>query len=324
MQTRRIALFFVALLLVFLFAWRFGTRDRSPAKGAAASIGGVASFGDRCLLGSVFLFPQVGQLPELLAGNAIDKDITRFDVCARNDVNEEFINSLARARRIQEFIIGRHLTNDGLSALCKITDIVSLEIIDNALCTDESGILLGELPNLCHLYLTCPLMGTKTISNLSKCRELRILISSAHTNNDGLTSLSGNARLEVLSLMSSNFTGEGVRSLHSLKALIRLSLGFCRMNDRDLSSLLDSLPNLENLWLDADGLTDVGLAAAISKPGLKEITLKRCEFGNCSLAALNKAPWVRKISVDAGMISRNMRLQVRSLRPDIVLSASED
>jgi hypothetical protein len=117
---------------------------------------------------------------------------------------------------------------------------------------------LATLPHLEHLRLRGPGIDNACLTELARCKSLRILnVPQASFDDVGLAALAALPDLVQLRFCSPNVTDRGMESLANFPGLLRLHLIDVPLTDEGLKTLA-KIERLQSLYIDGGNITDAG------------------------------------------------------------------
>jgi len=168
---------------------------------------------------------------------------------------------LCRMGELQHLVLAwTQITNDGLSALKGLTQLLSLDLANNAVVSDKGLQHLQSLVGLQGLNLANTRVSDDGLEHLKKMTGLRWLsLDNTPIGDDGLKHLKGLTGLVELALIGTKVTDAGLEHLKGTTELAALSLSGKHISDKGLGYLKE-VKGLKRLYLyEMSQLTDAGL-----------------------------------------------------------------
>jgi hypothetical protein len=185
--------------------------------------------------------------------------------------------------------------------------VVSIDLESmQAAATDEDLELFSRLPHLTTLKVTGPEISDAGIAHLAKLEGLEVLwLVNTTITNEGLVPLKELPKLKELNLRrSEGVTDEGLAHLRDFPSLQYLHLLYNSFSDDGLKHL-EGMTQLRLLDLRGNmGLTDEGIAHLAGLTGLRALKLRSLMVGNAGLEHLKGLTELTHLTVeDAQMVS---------------------
>jgi hypothetical protein len=154
------------------------------------------------------------------------------------------------------------LTDDGLAALAKLSDLELVSISGNHI-TDAGLAHLGRLSRLRALILHAAITdaGLPYLADLPDLEQLDL--SQSRVTDEGLTQLRSLPRLTTLILNGTRVTNQGVARIAEIKTITHLYLGMTELDDSAVEWLA-TMEQLSVLAIQDTRITSQGIATLIS------------------------------------------------------------
>ena len=190
------------------------------------------------------------------------------------------------------------ITDAGLVHLAKLPQLETLWIGENEGVTDEGLKAIGRLVNLTVLDLMSTKISREGLAQLSGLKKLKTLLLDRNDIEEAdLAYLAPLESLEELRLyyIKGRITDVGAEHLARLKSL-RTITASTDMTDKGVA-LLATLPHLEQLLLDGQGVTD-GCASDIAKMNsLKKLWFQDCPITDAMLQQIAALPNLEDLTI---------------------------
>jgi len=204
-----------------------------------------------------------------------------------------------------EAAVGRVEAMDGVMERGAGGTIVSIDLEKmQAPTTDEDLALLAKLTDLRTLKVDGPKLSDAGIAHLSNLENLDVLwLVNTTITNEGLVPLKKLAKLKELNLRrSEGLTDEGLAHLRDFPSLEYLHLLYNAFSDDGLKNL-EGMTRLRLLDLRGNmGLTDEGIAHLAGLTGLKALKLRSLMVGNTGLEHLQGLTNLTHLTVEDGQM----------------------
>ncbi|HEY4310394.1 MAG TPA: hypothetical protein VGN12_13160 [Pirellulales bacterium] len=163
-------------------------------------------------------------------------------------------------------------------------------------------------------------------SSLGRLSTLRVLIIQAYgipdlLSDDEIKELLGLTLLEMLTISSSDITGDGLKALSELPALQSLVLVDALVDDESLR-YLDTFPSLSTLGLGGTAVTEKGLEYIRKAPHLRRLKLDHLPLTDAGMRSLSSLQKLEALSLshtrisDAGFAELGKMPQLKDLDID--------
>lgn len=195
---------------------------------------------------------------------------------------------------------GSALTPQDVSLFGKLTDLETLQILNDRELNDKMAAGLAALKNLKKLALTNSTIGDATVELIAKSfPNLTELDLSSNTNmtNGALKAICQMGGLERLTLVQNNFNDIGTGHLESLKNLRTLDLrGNMDAGDMTLE-IVARLPKLSAFKHRSTAVTDLGMEYLAESKTLSSLLMHDFNVTGQSGPYLAKLPSLRELEV---------------------------
>jgi hypothetical protein len=212
--------------------------------------------------------------------------VTRVDFVDPGEMTDALLKDIRFPRRLEmlSLVGARKLTNAGMEPLGALETLERLDL-GAPQVTDDGLLDLKRLPKIRHLSLYDTGVTGKCFENLPWRGQIRSL-SGRNFNDDSMQYLDGFAELERLNLSRSKVTDLGVeRLVEKLPAIKHLTLN-ASVTDKGIAKLV-KLKQLESINLSGcKAITDEGFRNLSALENLKEVYLVDCKIGPDAVAAL--------------------------------------
>lgn len=231
---------------------------------------------------------------QLAAIYAYDTAITDQGLANLTDEGSQPLENLTSL-----FIARTKVSDTGLRYLADSKDLLYLDIQSNPI---SDGSLLGNFRQLSTLDIVRTKISAEELSILQGLPLLRKLsVDGRQLEGVGSQYVSSLNKLSELTVQypRPGFDGAVLRKLEELTRLELLELSDGQLSDV-LWSAVGSVPKLESLNLDGDGVTEAAIGKMPSLPELKVLTLKNGEknvSGETIAAAVRRAPALKELVV---------------------------
>jgi Leucine-rich repeat (LRR) protein len=182
------------------------------------------------------------------------------------------------------YLMQNRLTNAGVQHLAKLRCLAELELGGGQI-NDDGLAYLAELPRLRYLSLWGKGFTDAGLGRLKSVKELEILNLGVleQITDAGLAQLAGVPQLRDISLYhNTKVTNTGLMPLKKLPNLRRLDIANSHVTDEGLVHLKE-IKTLEGLMLPSTAITDRGLQYLSELPRLRELRLRRPQWGKAAL-----------------------------------------
>jgi hypothetical protein len=219
--------------------------------------------------------------------------IRSVDVSNR-DVTKECLDHVFQLPHLQCFEARScGLSDDHLRGLGNATDLVLLNVAENALLSDAA------------------------FCELTKLRRLRFLcLGRTQTTDETLNLISELPSLVSVSLSNTNMTGKTVRSFAAAESLKRFCAEQTPIGDQ-LLTVLATCPNLEVLWISKSKITDGGVSQLRNHPNLTYVIISGGQLTDASLFSLEGLPKLKRLTVTGWKTTFEAKSEFRKKRPDV-------
>lgn len=165
-------------------------------------------------------------------------------------------------------------------------------------------------------------MTDAALAHFQDCKKLQALnLSSSAVTDIGLANFRNCTNLAELQLTLTDVTDAGLAHFRDCKNLKLLKLGNTKVTDAGLTHIQDC-QKLTYIDLSGTQVTDAGLAHLQNWPKLGGILLTHTAVSDAGLVELVKLPG-RNLSLSNTRVSKSGYEQLKTARPDLILSWSE-
>lgn len=190
------------------------------------------------------------------------------------------------------------VTDAGLVHLAKLPQLETLWIGENQGVTDEGLKTIGRLVNLTVLDLMSTKITRQGLVQLAGLKKLKTLLLDWNEIEEAdLAYLAPLESLEELRLyyIKGRITDVGAEHLARLKSLRKIT-AFTDMTDKGVA-LLSTLPHLEALLLNGQGVTDACASDITKMKSLKALSFQRCPVTDAMLQQIAALPNLEDLTI---------------------------
>jgi hypothetical protein len=222
----------------------------------------------RRLLGDEF-FQQVRQV-SLVYDDSTGKRFDNTNVVACDDV----LARVARLPGLRSLLLKEsQATDEGMRHIGRMTGLEELFIWDASSVTDAGVAYLAGLKDLKNIHISHSNLTDASLALLSRLPAIETLsLQQNHFTDAGLARLTGKGRLKGLyiGLGDLRVTDAGLAHLRAFTKLEVVDVQYSKVTARGLEQLVKDLPNLKELWLSDQVVTEAEKGALRqARPGLK-------------------------------------------------------
>lgn len=261
--------------------------------------------------------------------HTLDADGKIIDIYLGGDTTPELLAMIGNQRSLKRLNVETaDLADDDLKAISELTQLEYLSLYETGI-TDRAMPHLSKLTNLEEIVLhgnTITDAGLMHLVDMPRLRSLSISNTSSvdsemQTSDDGMEHIAKLKGLEILDLLNTDVTAQGLRRLTELPELKTMVLGggaiddnaavplsqmdglrvlelrYTAMEDDAIAELLEDGPPLERLSLSSHYATDKTLEAIGEKDNFTSLELRCSKFTDDGLAHLAKLKGLTRIDL---------------------------